>query len=358
MTKTPSLPAMLVALNAGIPCHAECLTCDDLRGCHSLFGESGALPKPLGPWKAVNAAGDISELRAKAYERAVVLWQNSLPQAGNPLCVAESMCADGAGLAVPATTFIAGKVSSSFSVAWALVNDGLLPEWGAVLCSCQAEGRGQLRRPWHSPRGNLYVTFRLPDAPVFSGDTAALAAGYMIVSALRSLGFPVMLKWPNDLILGRNEKIGGVLLEQRENVVLAGLGINLSEAPALGAMRDGSAVKPGVLLAAHSLQPCPGLSGEEDEPLAPFALWRLLARQVVLFFDRSLKGEDAGQLMRDIDSLLVWKDEAVQFFEQEDCPVHGRCEGLGPGGGILLRLDNGDRQEFFSGSLALASVDM
>ncbi|MDL2267010.1 hypothetical protein LJC46_03370 [Desulfovibrio sp. OttesenSCG-928-G15] len=355
MSIPPTPPATLVALNAGLPCHVDCLTCDDIRGSHSLFGESGARPKPLGPWKPEHIALDSFERRAEAYKRAMVLWKCEKPFAAEPTAIAEAMREDSVGLDVPATTFIAGKASSSFSVAWALVHDGLLPEWGAVLCSCQEDGRGQLRRPWHSPRGNLYVTFRLPGVPVFSGDTAALAAGYMIVTALRSLGFPVMLKWPNDLILGRNAKIGGILLEERENVVLAGLGINLCEAPSMAEMREATAVKPGILLAGHCMQPSPGLFKEENEPLPPFGLWRLLARQAVLFYKRSMRGREERQLMLDIDSLLVWKDEDVLFFEQDDAPVNGRCEGLGPGGGIMLRLNNGDRQEFFSGSLSLPS---
>lgn len=41
-----------------------------------------------------------------------------------------------------------------------------------------------------------------------------------------------MLKWPNDLLLGK-AKLAGILLERSESRVVVGFGVNLAAAPAL-----------------------------------------------------------------------------------------------------------------------------
>ena len=50
------------------------------------------------------------------------------------------------------------------------------------------------------------------------------------LSCLRSLQdstqHPIYLKWPNDLIL-HNKKLGGILVEKCEEVIVIGIGINL-----------------------------------------------------------------------------------------------------------------------------------
>ena len=44
--------------------------------------------------------------------------------------------------------------------------------------------------------------------------------------AARVLGSHVLLKWPNDLLLGE-DKVGGILVEAKGSVVVAGFGLNL-----------------------------------------------------------------------------------------------------------------------------------
>ena len=45
-------------------------------------------------------------------------------------------------------------------------------------------------------------------------------------------GLPLMLKWPNDLLLGMS-KLAGILLERSGDRVVAGFGVNLGSAPKL-----------------------------------------------------------------------------------------------------------------------------
>ena len=345
---------LLVALNCGLPPHAESLTCDDLRGPRSLFGESSRMPKPIGNWSPIFDCSFVSSARSEAYENSIMLWAG--PSEGAVVSRAKQIADNKSdtGLDMPADTYLAGKSTTSFALAWDLLEDGLLPEWGSVICSCQSEGRGQLRRHWHSPRGNLYVTFRLPHDILLQGDAASLITGYLLLSGFKALGYPLSLKWPNDLLLYEQSKVGGILVEEKNGVLLAGLGVNLSEAPSAMFLREHGVGKAAVLLPEHSSELCSEIAGlASDEPLAPFVLWRRLVSEVILAYSRAVQGRGLPEVLDAMDSVLAWKEREVILMEGDEAMLQGHFLGLGPGGGLLLRLGHGERREFFSGSLSL-----
>lgn len=67
-----------------------------------------------------------------------------------------------------------------------------------------------------------------------SPQTLSLAAGLALVEAIdvAAPDQPVMLKWPNDIMLGRR-KLAGILLERSDDRVAVGFGVNLANAPSL-----------------------------------------------------------------------------------------------------------------------------
>ena len=67
------------------------------------------------------------------------------------------------------TIIVTGPCSTTMEVARKFVQDGVLGEWGAVVSIEQSSGRGQLRRPWISPPGNLHASIVMP-APPSCGD--------------------------------------------------------------------------------------------------------------------------------------------------------------------------------------------
>src|SRR4051794_17490868 len=90
------------------------------------------------------------------------------------------------------------------------------PAGTAVVAEGQTGGRGARGRPWHSPPGGLWlsVLYR-PPAP--GGlELLSLRLGLLVAAELEAAipGLPVMLKWPNDLML-RDRKLGGILCEAR-----------------------------------------------------------------------------------------------------------------------------------------------
>ena len=98
----------------------------------------------------------------------------------------------------------------------------------------QTGGRGRSGRPWVSPLGNLYASGLVRLRP---GDPApaslALVAAVALEEVLRALlpaDAALVIKWPNDLLVGR-AKIAGILLERRGEAVIVGVGVNLAHCP-------------------------------------------------------------------------------------------------------------------------------
>lgn len=353
--------AALVALRCGLPPHAEPLDCEDMRGPRSFFGESACLPKPTGPWTDRACCSHNGKSCSGAYEDYLALWRDEAGCSTLHLARAISDAAANAeaafpSLAVPAPTFMVGRCTTTFAVAWSLWEDGMLPEWGTVIASCQKEGRGQMRRPWHSPRGNLYVTFRLPTDPLLQGDAASLVTGYIVVKAFQALGFSVSLKWPNDLLLDESGKAGGILLEEKNGVILAGMGVNLVEAPSASLLREHRATRAAVLLpdAAPVAADQPAGCVFAEEPLAPFGFWRRLVSEAILAYSRLVKGQTLSEIFTALSPHLAWKGRDVVLREGGDATLSGRFLGLGHGGGLRLQLKHGEICEVFSGSLSLA----
>jgi BirA family biotin operon repressor/biotin-[acetyl-CoA-carboxylase] ligase len=99
----------------------------------------------------------------------------------------------------------------------------------------QSAGRGSGDRRWLSPPGvNIYASCILtPPVPPDRIRELGILAAYCAARTLRERqGVPVLLKWPNDLMLG-GKKIGGLLSEGgalggRIPWLVTGLGLNVN----------------------------------------------------------------------------------------------------------------------------------
>ena len=113
----------------------------------------------------------------------------------------------------------------------------------------QNAGRGRQGRTWSSPPGNLYASTLVRLRP---GDPAPATLGLLAAVALDEAvrtfveGSDLVLKWPNDLLLG-GAKLSGILLERVDDAVVVGIGVNLAHYPDLPE-------RPATSLAAHGVQ--------------------------------------------------------------------------------------------------------
>ena len=103
-----------------------------------------------------------------------------------------------------------------------------------VLAESQRSGRGRMGQPWFSPPGvNLYASVLLGEGlrPEDAG-TLSFIGSLATSDAIRALGLSPAIKWPNDVLLGR-EKVAGTLLEwvprgSAGAVAVLGMGVNLN----------------------------------------------------------------------------------------------------------------------------------
>jgi BirA family biotin operon repressor/biotin-[acetyl-CoA-carboxylase] ligase len=193
-------------------------------------------------------------------------------------------------------------------------------------------GKGRQGRQWASPPGNFYgstvVDLRRGDPPP---QTLSLAAGLALIEAVDVAvpGEPLMLKWPNDLLL-LGKKLAGILLERSGDRVVIGFGVNLASAPEL------------------SERPCASLSGL----VTPEAFAPLLATS----FARLL------ELWRNSEPLFLgqaWlarahsRGTSLAVHSSLGDMVSGRFDGLEPDGALRLRLDDGTLEIVRAGDISL-----
>ncbi len=107
------------------------------------------------------------------------------------------------------------------------------PAGTLVLADAQTAGRGRMGRSWQSEKGaGLWMTMVERPVSVAAVEVLSLRVGLRLAAALETLtALPVMLKWPNDLMLA-GHKLGGILIEARWREahidwVAIGVGINL-----------------------------------------------------------------------------------------------------------------------------------
>jgi BirA family biotin operon repressor/biotin-[acetyl-CoA-carboxylase] ligase len=105
-----------------------------------------------------------------------------------------------------------------------------------VTARAQRAGRGRDGRAWASPRdAGLYLSAVIrPPLPLIDVPPMTLAIGVALCDAVRAMGAPAVLKWPNDALVG-GKKLAGVLVEAhsqgtRLDAIIVGIGVNLSGA--------------------------------------------------------------------------------------------------------------------------------
>lgn len=112
----------------------------------------------------------------------------------------------------------------------------------ALLAEQQSAGRGRRGRRWLAAGpGSLCLSLQWHSRRALGESSLLpLVAGLACAEALRGLGAPVGVKWPNDLLAG-DAKLGGLLVEARGapagggTAAVIGVGLNLRLPPELRA---------------------------------------------------------------------------------------------------------------------------
>lgn len=116
---------------------------------------------------------------------------------------------------------------------WLRQNGAGLADGQWLFADRQTGGRGRLGRPWEAPAGNLSASCLVRLRP---GETRPWELSFvMALAAHETVSHWVepartILKWPNDLLLD-GAKLSGILIEAEQDMLVAGIGVNLAAAP-------------------------------------------------------------------------------------------------------------------------------
>lgn len=192
----------------------------------------------------------------------------------------------------------------------------------------QTAGRGRLDHKWlSSPGENLMMSavLSVADLPPETVATLPLVAGLAAVLAIRaqlpaSEAQGVLLKWPNDVLVG-GRKVAGILCERNGSLVIVGIGINVMQrvfAPELA----GKAVSLGAV---------PGFSGSVRSVRE--AVLSELGRQYGVWRERGFAA--VYPAVRAVD-FLRGRALAVRQTDDDRNPVRGLCGGIQPDGALYV----------------------
>jgi len=114
------------------------------------------------------------------------------------------------------------------------------PDRSVLVARHQTAGRGRLDRRWEAPEGvNLLVSILFRDVPPHPSELTRRVALAAVDACREVAGVDVVLKWPNDLLVG-DAKLAGILAERNgAGDVVVGMGLNVGWAPD-GAARLGT----------------------------------------------------------------------------------------------------------------------
>nr|WP_202396990.1 biotin--[acetyl-CoA-carboxylase] ligase [Pseudoroseomonas coralli] len=218
------------------------------------------------------------------------------------------------------------------------------PEGLAVLARRQTAGRGTQGRPWHSSSGNLHLSLLWrPPGPARELPQWALLVAVALAETVASLLPPeasLALKWPNDLLLN-GAKCAGILTQaapdERGGIawIVAGIGVNLREAPSLPD------------------RPTASLAGGGIVPPGPVAF----AEALLASLDRWREAQQAGGFtpVREAWMRHGPSPGSALLLKQPHGLVSGRYAGLAEDGRLQLRVGN-ELLAFAAGELVSAPL--
>ena len=213
-----------------------------------------------------------------------------------------------------------------------MISDQSLREGDWLVALEQQAGKGRQGRHWISDIGNFFgstlVVLASDDPPAQS---LSMAAGLALIEAVDVAvpAQPLMLKWPNDLML-QGKKLGGILLERNGNRIAVGFGVNLAKAPALA---DRQAADLGGRVDPQAFAPL--LAGSFSRLLA---LWR---------------SSEPALLAQAWLARAHRPGTRLSVHSNNDEIVSGRFEGIEADGALILRRDDGNTDIIRAGDVSL-----
>ncbi|MFW6415439.1 MAG: biotin--[acetyl-CoA-carboxylase] ligase [Thermodesulfobacteriota bacterium] len=278
---------------------------------------SGDVPDLVDPLEPASLAdcqywdnGEIADAASWSYLREITCseeqgfwWQFNEPHQG-------------------ADIIICGSCSSVLDVSWRLSAAHCLKKWDSLLSTRQWAGRGQLKRNWSSPVGNIYAALKLPPVEDLAHTRLPVLIGLCLIRAFSDLGHSLKLKWPNDLLLDR-KKVGGILVEEKKKDVFAGIGINLNRLPEISEFGNTGGLAVQKLLNSHCA-------------VDPASYWQRLVHRFVLWYEVLVANESMHDIAVQVEQVMDFLGEQARISPASGEPYTATVLGLDPYLGLKI----------------------
>jgi BirA family biotin operon repressor/biotin-[acetyl-CoA-carboxylase] ligase len=197
----------------------------------------------------------------------------------------------------------------------------------------QTGGVGRRGRKWESPQGNLYCSTVIDIRPADPAPSSlSFVAGLAVYQAICSFlpDVPMLLKWPNDVLVS-DAKICGILLERVKDQVVVGIGVNVAIAPQIEGRSVTSLTAEGAAIDAVGLLDI--LSREFESGVS---LWREAGLAHIL--------EKWQSLAHPVGTVVTASDDGGE-------KITGEFAGLDADGALRLRKTDGTLIEIRAGDI-------
>ena len=218
------------------------------------------------------------------------------------------------------------------------------PEGTLALAEFQSAGRGRLGRSWEVPEGTsvmMSILLRPKFEPQYA-PTLTLVMGMAVAKAVKSLGFDVSIKWPNDVVVS-HKKICGILTEMgvRDGkidyaVIGVGINVNIREFPEEMADKATSLYLE---------------SGKEfDRSQIP----GLVMEAFEEYYEKFAATCDLSGLKEEYESILANYNQPVRVLAKE--PYEGVARGITDGGELLVEKTDGTIATVSAGEVSVRGL--
>ena len=213
-----------------------------------------------------------------------------------------------------------------------------------ALAEFQSAGRGRLGRSWEVPEGTsvmMSILLRPKFEPQYA-PTLTLVMGMAVAKAVKSLGFDVSIKWPNDVVVS-HKKICGILTEMgvRDGkidyaVIGVGINVNIREFPEEMADKATSLYLE---------------SGREfDRSQIPGLVMEAFEK----YYEKFAATCDLSGLKEEYESILANYNQPVRVLAKE--PYEGVARGITDGGELLVEKTDGTIATVSAGEVSVRGL--
>lgn len=219
------------------------------------------------------------------------------------------------------------------------------PDGTLCVAERQTGGKGRLGRAWSSPAGSgVWMSLLLrPSVAPQEATHLTLIVGLSVCQAIRRLtGCPAMIKWPNDIVIGR-KKACGILTEltadmEQIHYVVVGIGINANIPQFQGELQ----------------QKATSLLLETGQKTDRAALVRAVLEELEKNYGRFLTDLTAD-FITPYEALCVSLNRQVSVV-RGGRELTGQSIGLTKEGELRVRMENGDILEIGSGEVTVQGI--